>query len=611
MPIFSLLLLLWIITKCFFDVSALLITLILVGRFLEMIAKGKTSSIIANLLHLSPEYATLVVGDEEKVIDSRLVQIGDKLKIVPGMRIPTDGEILRGTTQIDESMITGESMPVFKQIGDEVIGGTQNLNGMIIVKVQATTFSGTLSNICKMVEEAQMSRPNIQRIADKISSYFVPFIITLAALVFILWFSLAYLNLIHPPENQSNFTFALLFAITVLVVSCPCAISLAVPTAVMVGTGVAAKHGVLFKTGAVLETACKSTMVVFDKTGTITTGVFQVVDVVLFKSDKDTTKIKSSEVLYYAACIETASEHPIGKSIVESLKTTQRGGNSNSNWNNNIELSGVEDFEAIPGKGCVGTVKNQKISVGSLDWLKQNFSSTNDPAIETKLTQYEQTGHTVIGVAIGQNLVGTIILRDTIKDEAFQVIRHLKNSLNLKVVLLSGDNSKTTKSIGAECGVESEFIYARQTPESKAKWIKTAQEQGDKIMMVGDGVNDSVALIQADVGVVVRRGTDITVEAAKVVLMQDSLWGVVTALDVSKETMKRIKVNFMWAFVYNVIGIPVASGMLYPIMGFVVPPALAGLSELLSSLPVVLSSLMLRWYTPKFIPSNDANLEMV
>ncbi len=567
--------------ESFFETSAVLLMLIMLGRYLEAAARGKTSNILVKLAKLQATTAILMrkaesgIITEEKVIDVGLVQPGDLLKVLPGSKIPTDGLIAYGSTTVDESMITGESMPIEKQTGDSVYGSTINQQGTIHVRATRVTSESTLAAIGRLVEEAQVSKPSVQRVADRIAALFVPFILLLTILIFALWISLAASGIVDADGNAVSF--ALRFAIAVLVISCPCAIGLAVPTAVMVGTGVAAQHGILFKSGPILETCHNVRVVVFDKTGTLTHGKPVVTEFRLLETENE----DSDDILFLIGSAERSSEHVLGRAIYEFAKEQCTR-----------PLNEPENFQATPGKGLACIVAGRNVCVGNRMWMQEQGVSI--PSLDEDVAGWmESRGQTVVWAATDSRLVALIALADTPKPESAAVVHELQQK-GVNVWLLSGDNPRTVEAVASGLGI----LHAAGglLPEDKVEKIRELQSNGQVVAMVGDGINDSPALAQANVGIAVGAGTDIALEAADVILVKNDLKSVLIALDISRTTFRRISLNFAWAFLYNVLGIPLAAGILYPFTSFVLPPALAGLSELLSSLPVVIFSLLLHLY---------------
>ncbi|EGG24788.1 P-type ATPase [Cavenderia fasciculata] len=627
--------------EVFFETSSILLTLIILGRYLEAVAKGNAGNVLKSLLSLQaqtsiliespkpPSSPTTTIDDKPKEtkhelaeddccssklqikkerdemeerqrnqflqqekelqtkdreIPIKLVQLNDHLRILPFSRIPVDGIIISECrdTLVDESMVTGESVPVPKKTGDAVYGGSMSCNQPLIIKVHKKPNNGTLSNICKMVEQAQSSKPPIQQTADRVASYFVPGIIILSIVVFIINICLAHWRVVDT-DGQGSFTFSLLFSITVLVISCPCAISLSAPTAIMVGCGVGAKLGILYKGGDVLEAASKVDTVVFDKTGTLTKGKPNVTDVHTIG-----TEIDQHTLLEITGSLEQSSEHVYGKMLTKYCRE-QLGGK---------ELVEATEVESVPGKGIKGLVNGVKVVAGNVSLIVQDEAIIVDESSQKVIESLERDGKTIVVVAIGGKISGIFGMIDEVKEESRLVVQALM-ARGLKVWILSGDNYRAVQRVSNYLGVPN-FI-ASATPQSKCKYISQIQSLGRKVAFVGDGVNDAVALVQSNVGIAVCEGTDVAIEAASIVLMKDDLRGVVTSIDLSQRILKTIKLNFLWAFLYNLVGIPISSGILYPFFHVSIPVAFAGISELLSSLPVVLFSLLINYYTPPLI----------
>ncbi len=529
----------------YFETSAMIITLIKVGKFLEMRAKGKTSQAIKKLLKLSPDKAEIVRGDQVFVVDVSEVEVGDIVLIKPGNRIPVDGTIITGGSAVDESMLTGESLPVEKGSGDTVFGGTINIQGAFKFKADKIGKDTALAQIIKLVEEAQGSKAPIQRIADRVSAIFVPAVVTIAAITFLLWMFVA-----PPPVVSENSLFArsMLNAVAVLLIACPCAMGLATPTAVMVGSGRGAKHGILFRSGEALERAENITTVVLDKTGTITHGEPVLTDIVL--SGPHSGKIQEEQLLYLAGSIEQRSEHPLGASIVNEAR--KRG----------IGLSEPTEFQAISGKGVIATLDDTVVAVGNTRLMDQ--VSVDWKIAENDLNKLRQGGKTVMLVAVDGLMVGLLAVADTVKENAREVIGTLKG-MGLKVYMITGDNHQVAQAIGRQVGID--HILAEVLPGEKADKIKSLQMDNEIVAMVGDGINDAPALAQADVGISLGTGTDIAIASAPITLIRGDLSGITQAIKLSKKTLSTIKQNLFWAFFYNIILIPVAAvGLLNPIL---------------------------------------------
>ena len=547
----------------YFESAATILTLITLGKYLESVSKGKTSEAIKKLMGLAPNTANIIRDNKEIEIPIEEVIVGDIVVVKPGERLPVDGEILEGTTAIDESMITGESIPVEKEEGNKVIGASINKNGYIKYKATKVGKDTVLAQIIKLVEDAQGSKAPIAKLADVISGYFVPIVMGLALLGGLIWFIAG-----------KDLIFVLTIFISVLVIACPCALGLATPTAIMVGTGKGAENGILIKSGEALENAHKIKAIIFDKTGTITEGKPKVTDIICYD-------IEERELLYLAASAEKASEHPLGEAIVE--KAAQVG----------ISLEQVVDFKAISGKGIEANIKEQRIFLGNIKLMKEK-----NIALGTSIDDIEKLslqGKTPMIVAINEEIKGIIAVADTIKPSSKRAIEKL-HAMGIKVTMLTGDNKNTAKAIGKEVGIDN--VIAEVLPENKAEEVKNLQHQGYKVAMVGDGINDAPALVAADVGIAIGSGTDIAIESADIVLVKSDLMDVPMAIDLSKKTIKNIKENLFWAFGYNTLGIPIAMGLLYAFGGPLLNPMIAALAMSFSSVSVLLNALRLKGYKP-------------
>ncbi|XP_078176590.1 copper-transporting ATPase HMA5-like isoform X2 [Carex rostrata] len=572
----------------FFETSSMLISFILLGKFLEILAKGKTSEAIAKLMDLAPDTATLLSYDsegnvvEEREIDSRLIQKNDVIKVMPGGKVASDGFVIWGQSHVNESMITGESQPVAKRKGDNVIGGTVNENGVLHVRVTHVGSESALSQIVGLVESAQMAKAPVQKFADRISKVFVPLVIALALATWFAWFLAGKFNWYNKswiPSSMDSFQLALQFGISVMVIACPCALGLATPTAVMVATGVGASQGVLIKGGQALESAHKVNCIVFDKTGTLTTGKPVVVRTKLLKT------MALPEFYDIVAAAEVNSEHPLAKAIVQYTKKF-RGDEEN------YIRPEVRDFISVTGRGVKATVRNKNVIIGNKTLMIESGVSISDEASEI-LMESEELAQTGIIVAINQAVIGIIGISDPLKPGAQEVISLLR-SMKVESIMVTGDNWGTAKAIAMEVGIKN--VVAEAKPEEKAQKVKELQMQGKVVAMVGDGINDSPALVSADVGMAIGAGTDIAIEAADIVLMRSNLEDVITAIDLSRKTLFRIRMNYVWALGYNIIGIPIAAGALFPFTRFRLPPWLAGAAMAASSVSVVCCSLLLRYY---------------
>ncbi|GLT82201.1 hypothetical protein SLE2022_006060 [Rubroshorea leprosula] len=574
----------------FFETSAMLISFILLGKYLEVVAKGRTSDALAKLTDLAPETAHLLTLDSdgnvisETDISTQLLQRNDMIKIVPGEKVPVDGIVIDGQSYVNESMITGEATPIAKRPGDKVIGGTVNENGCLIVKATHVGSETALSQIVQLVEAAQLARAPVQKLADKISRFFVPAVVLVALITWMGWFIPGALGL-YPrhwiPKGMDKFELALQFGISVLVVACPCALGLATPTAVMVATGKGATLGVLIKGGNALEKAHKVKTIVFDKTGTLTVGKPEVVSVMLFSS------ISMEDFCNLASTAEANSEHPIAKAVVEHARKLSQGSGSNTEY-----FAEAREFKVHLGAGVSGKVGDKMVLVGNKRLMKTYYIPV-DSEVENYISENEQLARTCVLVAIDGKVAGAIAVTDPVKPEAVRVISYLR-SMGISSIMVTGDNWATARAIAKEVGIEN--VVAETDPLGKAERIKDLQMKGNAVAMVGDGINDSPALVAADVGIAIGAGTDVAIEAADVVLIKNNLEDVITAIDLSRKTISRIRLNYVWALGYNILGLPVAAGILYPFTGIRLPPWLAGACMAASSVSVVCSSLLLQSY---------------
>ncbi|HHU23689.1 MAG TPA: heavy metal translocating P-type ATPase [Acholeplasmataceae bacterium] len=548
----------------YFESAAVILTLITLGKYLETVSKGKTSEAIKKLMGLSPKQATIMVDEKEVVVDIDQVKVGQTIVVKPGERLPVDGIVTKGHTAIDESMLTGESIPVEKSKGDTVIGASINTSGRIEYQATKVGKDTVLAQIIRLVEEAQGSKAPIAKLADKISGIFVPVVMALAIISGLAW-----------GIYEKDFVFALTIFISVLVIACPCALGLATPTAIMVGTGKGAELGILIKSAESLEIAHHIDTIVFDKTGTLTEGKPVVTNVI--KSER--TQI--NDLLRLAGSIEQGSEHPLGKAIVNYVVSQ------------NIPLAKIDEFQAIPGQGVKGVVERTKVILGNQKLMEQFSIDTKD--FDEVVSEMQAKGQTPMFVAIDGHLEGVISVSDPLKQTTKEAINKLK-ALGLEVIMITGDNKKTALAIASEAGIAK--IKAEVLPDQKRKIVKSLQAEGRRIAMVGDGINDAPSLAQADVGIAIGSGTDVAMESADIVLMKNDLLDVVAALELSHRTIKNIKQNLFWAFGYNVLGIPIAMGVLHLFGGPLLSPMIAAGAMSFSSVSVVLNALRLKRFKP-------------
>lgn len=548
----------------FYETAVLLASFLTIGRYLEARAKGKTSEAIKKLMGLQPKTATVVRDNRDIEIPIEDVQINDIVVVKPGEKIPVDGEVVDGESYVDESMITGEPIPALKKKGDSVVGGTLNKNSVIKFRATKIGRDTVLSQIIKLVESAQGSKPPVQRIADKAVSYFIPTVLTIAILSFVIWYLIL----------DNTLLFALTALISVLVIACPCALGLATPTAVTVGIGRGAELGVLVKNGEALEISEKLTTIVFDKTGTLTKGKPEVTDII-------GTGIDYGALLKLAASVEKNSQHPLAEATVR--KAEEEG----------IAMAESKSFDTFSGKGVTAKVEGKEVLIGNRTLFEERDISYQK--VEEKIVQLENEGKTVILIAIDNEIGGIIAIADTLKERTKEAINAFKN-MKFNVVMITGDNARTAYAIAKQIGIEN--VLAEVLPEDKAEEVKKLQEKGEVVAFVGDGINDAPALAQADVGIAIGSGTDVAIESGEIVLIKDDLMDAVAAVQLSKKVMSRIKQNLFWAFAYNTALIPVAAGILYPFFGITFKPELAGLAMAMSSVTVITLSLMLKRYMP-------------
>ncbi len=545
--------------SAYFEAAAVITTLVLLGQVLELRARSQTSSAIKELLGLAPETAIVVFDDgTESEIALKDVQIGASLRVKANEKIPTDGAITEGETSVDESMVTGESIPVEKTAGDKVIGGTINGRRGFVMKAEKVGSDTLLAQIVRMVSEAQRSRAPIQRLADVVSGYFVPAVIVVAIVAFIVWLIFG------------SFAYALVAAVSVLIIACPCALGLATPMSIMVGTGHGARHGVLVKKAEALEILEKVNSIVVDKTGTLTEGKPRLQKVVSLNG------LAEKEILKLAASLEKSSEHPLAEAIIKGAEEK------------NVELAKVENFESVTGKGIFGTIDGVKILLGNAKLMKENGI---DFSPDGKADELRVEGQTVMFIAVGGEPAGLVGVADTIKESAKEAINELHRQ-KIEVVMMTGDNAKTAEAVALKLGIDK--VFAEVLPEQKAEKIKELQAEGKIVAMAGDGVNDAPALAQANVGIAMGTGTDVAIESADITLLKGDLRGILRAKKLSEATMKNIRQNLFFAFIYNLVGVPIAAGVLYPIFGLLLSPMIASAAMTFSSVSVIVNALRLR-----------------
>lgn len=546
--------------QLYFESVAVIIALVLLGKYLESSAKGRTSQAIQSLLELVPSQATVIRYGEAVTIDTEDIRVGDIIRIKPGERMPVDGLVIEGQTFVDESMMTGESIPIEKKVGDTITSATINQNGSIDYQATRVGSDTTLAQIVRLVEEAQGSKAPIAALADKISLYFVPIVLSLATLSALGWYFLA----------GESLSFSLSIFVAVLVIACPCALGLATPTAIMVGTGKGAENGILIKSGQALEAAYQLDTIVLDKTGTITVGKPSLTDLLPLNA------FNRSDLLRLIASAEQHSEHPLAQAILEAAEEEE------------LDILPVSHFEAIVGRGLSAQVEGRQLLVGNESLMKdKNIDSS---AFQEQLLELSQEGKTAMFVAIDGQLAGILGVADDMKSSSLKAVQELQ-SMGLEVIMLTGDREETATAIAQKAGIQK--VIAGILPDGKAAAIKNLQEAGKKLAMVGDGINDAPALVQADVGIAIGSGADVAIESADVVLMHSDLQDVVKAIKLSQATIRNIKENLFWAFAYNTLGIPIAMGLLHLFGGPLLNPMLAGLAMSLSSVSVVANALRL------------------
>ncbi len=576
----------------YYDSAAFILIFITLGKYLEFVTKGRTSEDLSKLIALQPntarilkkeskkitisEFAEFKSGDrDEVIIPVSELELGDLAVVKPGEKIPLDGEVIGGYSGVDEKMLTGESMPVEKSVGDAVYGGTLNMNGHLVVRITKIGKDTMLAQIIQVVENAFASKAPIQRIADVTAYYFVPAVIAIALISFLIWLF-----------SGQTFVLALMVFVSVLIIACPCALGLATPTAIMMGSGLAAARGILVKSAEALEIAGKVDIVAFDKTGTLTKGepsVIEVLDAAGTVSGIDYSSIREADIIQFAASLENMSEHPLAKAVIK--KARESG----------VKLVAVENFHAIPGQGVEGEAVNdirQKVTLGNYKLMEKNKVKISE-GFKAMVEERENKGKTAVYLAIGSSLRGALVLADTAKKESVQVLEKLK-AAGIRTVMITGDNRRVGEAIAKELGIDE--VISEVLPADKALAIKEMQREGRKVAMVGDGINDAPALAQADLGIAIGAGSDIALEAGDIILIRDDLNSLVQAIEISKYTMRKIKQNLFWAFIYNIIGIPVAAGILYPAYGILLNPEIAAAAMAFSSVSVVLNSLSMKLY---------------
>ena len=552
----------------YYESATMIIAFVMLGKYLETLSKGKASAAIKKLVNFQAKKANIIRNGEIFEVNIEEVSKGDTVFIKPGEKIPVDGIIVEGHSSIDEAMITGESIPVEKGENDSVYSGSINKDGALKVLVNATKDETLISKIAKLVEDAQMTKAPIAKLADKVSLVFVPTVITIAIMVSLIWWFAIKYNAVR--IIGSPFEFVLTIFISILIIACPCSLGLATPTAIMVGTGKGAELGILIKSGEALEKLNRIDTIVFDKTGTLTEGNPKVIDIISLSD------LREDEILKIAASMEKNSEHPLGKAVYEKLKE------------NELSEYDIRNFLSISGRGVVGEIENNKYFLGNRKLLiENNIGNINEELIH----KYELEGKTTILLADKDNLIAFITIADVIREESIQLIEKLRKE-KIETYMLTGDNERTAKVIAKKLNIDN--VIAEVSPEDKYKKVKELQEKGKKVAMVGDGINDSPALAQADVGLAIGSGTDIAIESADIVLMNKNIEVILTAIRLSRATIKNIKENLFWAFFYNTCGIPIAGGILYLLTGHLLNPMIAGLAMGLSSVSVVTNALRLK-----------------
>lgn len=552
----------------YFEASSVIITLILLGKLFENRAKGSTSEAMRKLIGLQAKTARVIRRGHEMDIAIAEVQLDDVVLVRPGEKIPVDGKIIEGASTIDEAMVTGESLPVKKQVGDEVIGATMNKTGSFKFRATRVGKDTFLAQIVKLVQQAQGSKAPIQRLADRVTGLFVPVVIAIAIATFIIWYNV-----------MGNVTLAVTTSVGVLIIACPCALGLATPTSIMVGTGKGAENGILIKGAESLEQAHNLQTIVLDKTGTITQGKPTVRHFVTVAGIPDS---KVLDLLSMTASVERYSEHPLAEAIIRYADTFQVG------------LSDAHDFEAIAGSGVRGYIGEHLVQIGTYRWMQELAIAT--ASLEQTWDTLEQNGNTAVWIAVNGKIQGVMGIADAVKPSSVQAI-HTLHQMGLEVVMLTGDNHRTAQVIAREVGIDR--VFAEVRPDQKASQIQRLQNEGKIVAMVGDGINDAPALAQADVGIAIGTGTDVAIAASDITLISGDLQGIVTAIQLSRATMQNIRQNLFFAFIYNIAGIPIAAGILFPFFGWLLNPIIAGGAMAFSSVSVVTNALRLKNFKPK------------
>jgi Cu+-exporting ATPase len=570
----------------FYEAAALLIAFIVLGRYLEALTRGRTSEAIRKLMHLQPRRATVVRAGQEVAVPVDEVEVDDIVLVRPGESVPVDGAVVEGYSAVDESMVTGESMPADKRPGDEVIGGTINKTGAFRFRATRVGAETALAQIIKLVEDAQVSKAPIQALADRVAGNFILAVHALALVVFLFWFFAGYnlwfdadTKLILTPYSLDKlevFGFALLVSVTVLVISCPCAVGLATPAAMMAGTGKAAEYGILFKGATAVEALSKARVVVVDKTGTLTKGEPSLTDVIPIAKGQD-----PNAVLRLAACAEKNSEHPLAEAIVRAAE------------DRDLDLAEPESFDSTPGHGVEAKVAGRSVLLGNRKLMSDR--GIDIALLATEAQRLEAEGKTVMFVAVDGELAGVVAVADTLKETSARAVSELKR-LGLEVVMITGDNERTASAVADQLGIER--VLAEVLPQDKASEVRRLQGEGKAVAMVGDGVNDAPALAQADVGIAIGSGTDVAKETGDVILIRDDVLDVAAAIQIARATMHLVRQNLLWAFGYNSAAIPLAAGVLYPFFSQIVSPELAALLMATSSFSVTMNTLRMRGYKP-------------